>query len=160
MADLGHRERPEEFAALGGYEPLGVLVRVAEVEDRTAEEAELDAGLDLQARRGGDRLLESGDRAGVLIGPAQGLRQCGERKFGGGHETDGCERVRPRRLEVVGGIEVGGLVEGELASQVSGVGPGTVEDRLDGCGVEVEGEVGHVGAPDLLSADESMVGEE
>ncbi|SII78820.1 Uncharacterised protein [Mycobacteroides abscessus subsp. abscessus] len=156
MADLGHRERAEQLALLGGHKPLRVLVGVAEVKNRPAEEAELDAGLDLEARRGGHRLLEPGDSARMFVRPAEGGGKRGHGEFGGGHESDGGERRRPGRLEVVGRVEMGGLIEGELPAEVPGVGPVAVEDGLDGCRIEVEGEVVHADAPDLMGADEWM----
>ena len=52
-------------------QPLGVVFRGAEVHHGRAEQAPLDAGLDLQGRVRDDQFLEPGDVAAVVVRAAQ-----------------------------------------------------------------------------------------
>jgi hypothetical protein len=110
-----------------------MLLGVAEVEDRPAEEPELDTGLDLQAGIGGDRLLEACDIGGVLVLPAHLRRQAGQRQAGVGHPGDAFESLRASGLEVIGRIIMSRRLLGQGAAP-GGVGPPSVEHVLMACG--------------------------
>ena len=69
-------KQPGIVQAHDAGQPLLVVFRGAEVVHCGAEQAPLDAGLDLQRRVGDDQLLEAGDVAAVVIGAAHGLREC------------------------------------------------------------------------------------
>ena len=78
-----------------------VVLLGAEVHHGGAEQAPLDAGLDLQGRVGGDQLLEAGDVAAVVLGAAErwpgtpgGRRRCPPGSFSCPKARGRCSGVR------------------------------------------------------------------
>ena len=132
VSDLRHRERTQQTTGLAVDQPLLMLVFVAEVEDRPAEEPELDAGLDLQAGGGRDGLFETGDIRGVFVLPAHLRGQAGHRQFGLGHLHDPVQGLRACRVEIIGRIVVRRRILGQGAAATASFGPVSVEDFVDG----------------------------
>ncbi len=75
VADLGHRERAGNLQAHDVGEPRVVVRLGPQVQDGGAEQAPLHSALDLQARVGGDQLLEGRDVAAVVALAAEVLRK-------------------------------------------------------------------------------------
>ena len=79
---LGHRERTRDRQVDDARQPLVPVLLRAELVDGRAEEAPLDAGLDLQARIGEDEVGETGDvravvvQAAVLLGERAARAAC------------------------------------------------------------------------------------
>ena len=141
VADLGHREGSGDGEVHDSGQPLAVVLFGAELQDRRAEQTPLHAGLDLQARVGGDELFEARDVGAVVVLPAVLLREGAVHSLVVDEEVQLTEHAFAVLVlaEVILAPER--RVLDHLARCAAGVGPGSEQQIVHALDVDARGFV-------------------